>query len=330
VELLVAMVISLIVLGGVYQMFRESTATYRMQEGLSRIQENGRFAMYFLTKDVRQAGYLGCMANVPNFVNALNDTGFLYDFSVGLNGFEAQGTTWVPTRDPSIPATDLVRGSDIITVRGAIGSPVFIDRSMPTSSAVLKTASVPSGVDPPVETGDIVLISDCTANAAVFQITNYTPANGNLVRNTGGKFTPGNRTKDLGHKFQKGAKIIAVTTTSYFIRTNPSGHPALYKRVGASDSVEIVEGVETMQILYGIDTGGDKHVDTYVAANAVTNWNNVRSVQIGLLVRTINEIRDMEPDNATYNVLGTTFGPFNDRHLRRVFTTTIALRNRLP
>lgn len=327
-ELLVAMVISLIVLGGVYQMFSGSTATYRMQEGLSRIQENGRFAMYFLTKDVRQAGYLGCTVNVTNFVNALNDSAdYLYDFSVGLYGFEARNGTWMPALDASI--TNPVPGSDVITIRGAVGSPIFIESSMPTSSAVLKTAPVPPGVIAPIETGDIVLISDCTTNAAVFQITNFTASNGNLVRNTGGAETPGNATKDLGHKFQKGAELVAIATTSYFISTNPSGNPALYKKVGSSPKTEVVEGIQAMQILYGIDNNNDKNVDSHVAANAVTNWNNVRSVQIGLLVRTINEIRDMEPDNATYNVLGTTFGPFNDRHLRRVFTATIGLRNRL-
>lgn len=328
VELLVAMVISLVVLGGVYQVFRGSTTTYKMQEGLSRLQENGRFAMDFLAHDVRQAGYLGCMANVEYLVNTLNNPGYLYNFSVGINGFDAQNGTWNPVVPIDAGINEPIPWSDIISMRGFIGSSVSIAETMPTVSADLKTVPVPSGVTPPVATGDIVLISDCTSNAAVFQITNYTLSNGNMVHNTG-TGTPGNATKDLGHQFQKGAEIVKIATTSYFVSINQGGTPALYRKIGSNQKAEVVEGVQVMQILYGIDSSGDRNVDAYVAAAAVTNWNDVRSVQIGLLMRTPDEIRGMEPDTAVYDVLDTTFGPYNDRHLRRVFTATIGLRNRL-
>jgi type IV pilus assembly protein PilW len=326
VELLVAMVISVLVLGGVYQVFHGSTTTYRVQEGLSRLQENGRFAVDFLVKDIRLAGYQGCISNVSNFVNTLNSSDYVYDFTVGINGFEATGGSWNQTVDSSI--VNPLPGSDIVTIRGLIGSSVSIGESMPTVSADLKTMPVPSGMTPPVEDWDVVLISDCTSNAAVFQITNYTVSNGNMVHNTG-VGTPGNSTKDLGHKFEKGAEIVKIAATSYFISNSPAGQPSLYRRVGLNPSEEIIEGVQTMQILYGVDTDNDRSVDSYVAADAVSNWNSVLSVQIGLLMRTLEEIHRMEPDTATYTVLDQSFGPFNDRHLRRVFAATIGLRNRL-
>ncbi len=59
IEILIALLIGAFLLGGVLQIFVSSKQTNRMQENLSRLQENGRFAMNFLTKDIRMAGYWG-------------------------------------------------------------------------------------------------------------------------------------------------------------------------------------------------------------------------------------------------------------------------------
>jgi type IV pilus assembly protein PilW len=341
VELMVTMVIILLVAGGAYKVFNSSWTTYRVQESMSRIQENGRFAMSFLIKDARMAGFVGCVSNLTP-VNTLNppfDTSYTYDFSGGLGGFEAQSDgldpptwTWTPTVDASIASPTPLAGSDVLTLRGMLNNPVFIDATMPTVSADLKTAAVPSGVTPPVADGDIVMISDCTA-AAVFQITDYNTANGNLVHNAGvlpPENPVGNETKDLGHKFEKGAEVFRVGTTTYYVGQNASGQPALYRKVGAANAQELVEGVETLQVLYGEDTNGDRSADVYRTANAVAAWSSVRSLRVGMLLRSLNEIPRIETNATVYNVLGTNSGPYNDRRLRRVFTSTVGVRNRLP
>lgn len=60
IEIMIALLIGAFLLGGVLQIFINSKQTYRMQEGLSRMQENGRFAMEFLSRDIRMAGFWGC------------------------------------------------------------------------------------------------------------------------------------------------------------------------------------------------------------------------------------------------------------------------------
>ena len=57
VELLVAMAIGLILLTGIFQVFLGSNSIYRTQDSLSRLQENGRFAIELLTQKVHLAGY---------------------------------------------------------------------------------------------------------------------------------------------------------------------------------------------------------------------------------------------------------------------------------
>lgn len=57
VEILVALVISLFLVAGVIQLFIGSKQTYRGYDALSRIQENGRFVLEAMARDIRMSGY---------------------------------------------------------------------------------------------------------------------------------------------------------------------------------------------------------------------------------------------------------------------------------
>jgi type IV pilus assembly protein PilW len=163
---------------------------------------------------------------------------------------------------------------------------------------------------------------------------------------TGASTTPGNCTKGLGHPlvcdtngtpytFAPGSKILRMSGINYHIRTNGNGEPALYRtRLAASggNSVrlteELAEGIEDMQITYGEDTNNDKAVDQYITANAVTDWSKVLSVRLSLLLASVGtDAYTTEPQQYIFN--GATVTP-TDRRLRKVFDTTIAVRNRLP
>ncbi len=71
----------------------------------------------------------------------------------------------------------------------------------------------------------------------------------------------------------------------YFIGTNRAGRPALYRFDGAR-AEEVVENVEDLDFLYGVDTTGDGAVDAYLTAAQVTaanQWNRVFSVRVSLI-----------------------------------------------
>jgi type IV pilus assembly protein PilW len=57
VEIMVALVISLILLAGVSQIFLANRETYRMQAGLARVQENARFTIDQLRNEISMAGF---------------------------------------------------------------------------------------------------------------------------------------------------------------------------------------------------------------------------------------------------------------------------------
>ena len=80
---------------------------------------------------------------------------------------------------------------------------------------------------------------------------------------------------------------------------------------------ELVEGVENMQLLYGVDTDNDSVVNKYVTSAGVTDFSDVVNVRITLTIRTIE-------DNIARELTAQ-----GDKRLRRNFTTSIAIRNRV-
>lgn len=57
IELMVALVLGLVLMGAVVNSFLSSSQTYRVQEALSRSQESARFALEIIGQELRMAGF---------------------------------------------------------------------------------------------------------------------------------------------------------------------------------------------------------------------------------------------------------------------------------
>lgn len=94
----------------------------------------------------------------------------------------------------------------------------------------------------------------------------------------------------------------------------------------------IVQGVENMQLLYGEDnvaSDGITNATRYVTAGNVTNWNNVVSMRIAILVDSIADIATTD-DETPFTLLGQAKIPAANDHLRRrAYSTTVTIRNRM-
>jgi type IV pilus assembly protein PilW len=196
---------------------------------------------------------------------------------------------------------------------------------MASQTGTMKIAAVPSGATPALAVDDVVMLADCHARA-VFQITDYDPATG-IIDHTDVAGTPGNASPDLGHAFEANSQIVPVRTVAYYIGTS-AGRTGLWRVAGSGAPEELVEGVERMELRFGVDTSGaDRIADSYTTANSVGDWGNVISVSIALLVRSPDEY-GTERDTRTYNLLDKTYTAPSDRFVRQVFVTTATLRNR--
>ena len=198
VEIMVALAVGVVLLTGVIQIYASTKSTYRMQDSLARLQENGRFALSFLTRDVRMAGYHGC-TNFGPITNTLNNPGSLqYDFSVGLTGFNDVGAS--PPALLSGAGIVPIAGSDVVVVRRNSDEPVRVVKNNSSAQLFVETLSqVPGGCADGTDkvsglcATDILMVSDCI-KSRVFQAGNLqvtgTPPDLNITHPASG--TPGN------------------------------------------------------------------------------------------------------------------------------------------
>ncbi|MEQ1439525.1 PilW family protein [Fontimonas sp. SYSU GA230001] len=339
VELMIGLVLGLVVMAAVFQIYLSSRRSFVVSESLAARQEAVRYVTTVVSRDARMAGYFGCLRRGAEITNTLDaDAGdFAYRYGRYVDGFDADAETW----SPALPGVlvNVTPGTDVLTLRGTFGPEVYIVKEMPNTSADLKSNPVNPA---PFADGDIALVTDC-AHAAVFQITRYNLNNsggpnahfGNIVHNTGNAFTPGNRTKDLGRRYPVGSQIARIDTITYFVRDSASGTgPALWRRTEGEDPAEreLAEGVENLQVLYGVDVNGDRAPDAYRTAaevDAAGDWGAIVTLRVAMLVAGTRD-RAGERDPRSFDLLGTSVGPFSDGRLRDVVELTLSLRNQLP
>jgi type IV pilus assembly protein PilW len=351
IELMVALTLSLILMAGALSILYSTKLTSAENERIARVQEAGRTAFELIMQDARAAGYVGCArpmmdksTNPPTstFSNGLTSTALLWNFGQSVYGFEATSSTaWTPTLT-TIPASPVATGgSDVLVLRAARpGSPTFR-----TKTAFAPSADIPVDADPNVTSTTFptpvpVVISDCQGTA-VFVATGFTPGGTAKIAHAAGGGPPTNTSNSLARSFAVNSLVQPIETVIYYVASCPdntapctgTSPPALWQIVGAKLPQELIQGVEAMQVKYGVDTDGDLLANQYVTADNVTDWGTVVSINIAVLVRSIDET-GVEKDKQTYKLLGGagatgggTYGPFNDRRQRAVFTTTITLRN---
>ncbi len=322
IELMIAMTLGILLTGGVITMFASNKRVYTEQDQLGRLQETARFAMNMIVEDLRMAGHAGCpndLSLVTNHINGSGTSTSLFRF-IPLEGSE-NAANWKPDNSTEQVA-DMVAGSDGFTARylQPLKITVTADMTALTDNILVNTVNG-------LRQGQIIAIGDCKSIDNLI-ITNADPSGTGQIAHASGtapEYAPGNSADTLSKLYGTDAKIMRYVARRYFIGNGASG-PALFMASGSTVE-EMFEGVESMQILYGEDNvGGDSVADRYVAASAIVDWSTVVSVRVGLLMRTVNEYG--ATNTATYDVNGTTVDPVDDRRRRRVFTTTVQLRNK--
>ncbi len=343
IELMVAMLIGLILIAGIGNIFIDSKRTYSFQQGLARIQENGRMALEFLGRDIRMAGYTGCAGGeYSSITNTLNNSTTLnFDFSRGVRGYEVGSS--IPSDLSALSPAPLLN-TDVLILKGPVGDGVKIVKNNSSAQLFAQVASVEAGAcagSPPTDRisgicrGDILMAADCT-KARIFQTGNITVASGELNITHPASGTPGNSISSWGgasapdaEKFGVDSEIIKMNTVYYYIAAGASGQPALWQSIVPGTAQEILEGVENMQLLYGRDTGTDFVPDQYDTATAVTSaaaWDKVGAVRVQLLVRSEDGVTDAAQP---YSFNGANVTP-TDRRLRHVFVSTVGVRAKMP
>lgn len=319
VELMIAITIGLLLMAGLTAIFVNSNQARSEIEKTNRQIENGRYATQLLTDDLRLAGFVGEFdpATQPSPIAlpdpcATTSAALAAALPLHVQGYDNSAALGC--------LSDIKSGTDVLVVRHA--STCFVG----DTDCDAQAAGVP-----------YLQVSLCNAQSGTpFNLNTDTTQ---LTRTRIDCTTP--------------ARLRRYRTHIYFIANNdnPSdGMPTLKRAelgAGGFTIVPLVEGIENLQIEYGIDTdcdgmpdiynaSPDTFVATYTAPSCPTpatpNWRNVMAVKLNLLARNTEKTIDYT-DTKTYelgrNADGTanTVNPTGDHYKRHVYQATVRLSN---
>jgi len=306
-EMLIALVLGLILFAGVMSIFVGMRVTTQETTSYGELQENGRFALSMITNDLIRQGFWGDMDGNLDFAGLTQtiDPALLAgdcigggannaSFPIAIGHFRTLwGTTVVGAANMGC-INDAVIGSDIIQIKRAISSPV-----LPANVAANRyyLASNPN-------------------SAAIFAGNAAVP-NLNFAR------------------------LWEYQHHVYYISNEAQGNdvvPVLRQgqltNVGnAMNFSMVVEGIERIRFMYGVDTDDDGAVNAFISANNMTNafWDNendvsILAVKVYVLARDI--LRDQKYTNTNTYQLGDLAVQGNgDNYRRLLFSSTITLHN---
>ena len=325
IEMMIAITISLIILASLVGILANNSRTRGEIERANQQTENGRYALQLITDDLHNAGYLAefnpaplptpgakppaCDVTVAGLTSAL---------PIAVQGYENGANA------PGCLPADLRAGTDILVVRHA-------------STCALGSA----GCDANVPGDAYFQASDCNSatelasgNVATYYVLDTNAANFTLHK------------KDC----VTAASVYQYRTHIYFVANNDQpndGIPTLKRAelgIATFNIVPLVEGIENLQIEYGLDTSvpttGSPAVYTTdpdnlvaCAASPTSCWRNTVAAKINVLARNTTTTQGYV-DSKVYTlglqfdgVTANTVGPFNDAYKRHAYESVVKLNN---
>jgi len=348
VELMVALVITLILLAGIGQIFLSSKKSFTIQNNLARIQENGRYAMEVVVSDLRRAGYWGGNADIKSIDGSAGT--YLVDDEECKT---SDSSLWVRMLNRSIYGLDLTGDEK------------------PSVNTYSNYSCIQDAGATPYVRGDVMLVRYAHASA-VGSITKPLPCEpgkttikdcypdeyflrSSLFR---GRLFKGSESEDPANTLVAPAiRTAELVARAYYIGTssNTSACPAdgavpsLFRvelsSSGGLTAEEVAYGVDNLQIKYGVDTSGDGIVNRYYDAGEINPkpkpepleaveppeiyWEDVMSTRVWLLLRAECPETGYTNDN-TYVMGNESYTPADTAgrgYRRKLYTSTIHMRN---
>jgi type IV pilus assembly protein PilW len=322
IELMVALAIGSFLIIGALTVFSQSRTTFRINESVSRLQENARFVFDVMEPEIRMANFWGLRTRAYVIDGRAEDDAPLagavaddcdvnwaidLDFAVAADN---DGYDW-PDCDPGPAGADAVATADTLVVRRAgvnlIDPPVlntlYLQTTLGDAATLFLDDAIPAG-----------FVADQSE-------THRLVVNGFYVSEDSALSTAGNPVPSLRRKR---------------LRHGSAGDPSIIDE-------EVLPGVEDMQIQFGVDTdpiGGPERgiIDRYVNpddpivdpdAAGFNEEAEILAVRVWLRLRGERRENGL-PANAGYNYADQVVGAINDGFRRVVVSKTIYLRNARP
>lgn len=359
IELLIAMTLGLLLTAGMFAVFAGNQRSSALNTETANMQESIRFALNAVTDDVRMAGYQGCMDLNGGVVDIIANGSPSADLQATIisGAVVKADASWSPMPALGSGVNAFAAPTDVTPRIGTHTIAVqFAENPGSGLSGSQQDMGSPSSVGPlvlsraiDIETGDLALVSTCEAGE-IFRVSGVsTSLDGTMTLQHGAAMNTRptfQRVYGTDANIEQ-TRVMPFTTRVYFVADTatdkPDGSPvyALYQQTmpfndPSNPPVMLVEGVENMQVLFGI--GAPNGQLRYVSAdNGAYDSKKIRSVRIGLLIASYDSLLE-STDSNTYTLAGKTVESsstdtssdsyVDDKRLRLAFNTTVSVRNR--
>lgn len=311
--LLISMALGLLFAVLLVWSYAEARRQFLLADELARVRENGRFAMALLRRELALAGFHGGLplhtaVALPVTVDGcgvaarwpLGDVDAL-DLQVGYAGGAPQTVTGVVL--DCLPAAMLQRGSDLLAIRRTAAEATMANGEW---------AAAASGVD----RGHWYLqIRGQTASVQWWQAGRVAAA----------EAVPGS-----------GVDYWRLLARLFYVRrysVTPADHiPTLCAAALSPTGMFshcLVEGIERFHIELGVDGDGDGVPEHYVSQPDAAQLRRAVTARVALLVRSLVPVPGYAGPRR-YRLGQREFVADDDGYVRRVFSTTVGLRNLRP
>ncbi|MDC0435317.1 PilW family protein [bacterium] len=340
VELLIAMVLGLVIVGGGLYMFSGIVQSSVVNQSVSTLQSNGRFAIDLIGRDVRSAGFIGCVSNKNSVLNIVISNPPTTDLNdTAITGYYVQSSTnWSPANPDSYTAPtgvgEPVQGTYVLGVQYAQFPGYALGTSM---SSPGDTLALVGNDDISVEDGQAMIISDCSS-ADLFSVSSLSTGtsggtSGDATDDTSTETTDettdnsstvtmsanGSLTKayPIPTFASEGTRVMPFISTLFYIgdtqRTTASGdsiHSLFahsYPYSSTSDLVELVEGVDQLVVEFGVrQADGSQLYET--PGTTASDLQNIETLKLGLLLTSSEHFGSVDVTRA-YNLAGKSITP---------------------
>lgn len=329
VELMVAMTIGLLVVAGATQLLISSQQSYRFQTALANMQDNGRFALDTLTRELRQTAYYGACAPSQTTVH-LHNTADSGTPSLALKA-------WRDIDSSALASTLLnpVADQDSLMFRGApFARTGFVSQSLQIDSVDnSQQLTLNRGLDT-LFSNQLVLLQglqscDIFYNTSDGARTLQKGPTAGWQSNLAGNVSPWGKVSGLSYSAGQNVSLSALNSAFYYIGQDPENDnaPSLM-RLDLSQTTPrnevLASHVAAMRTTFLVD-------QAYLTADEISDaqWAEVSALRISLIVQ--SDQANVRPEPTTIsagNFRGDNVFNADTGRLYQAFTTTIALRNR--
>jgi type IV pilus assembly protein PilW len=293
VELMIALVISLMLMAGAVSIFISTKETYKLEEDLSRIQENFRYIADRLTRDLTLTGYTGC--SLP-FEDA---TASVHNRLSGNAGdrWIVQGTEGGSATEPDTLTISYAKptgGADVLVGTGTnTTDPIYIS----TSTSLYKALKDNLALDSENQVGIALLVANCDGGDIFVATGLYehsdddddSPSSGVVgleheVGQSVGSLTNAEASFSVayGHPDLSRARVFSTEDVTYQICTDSSGETGLCVSRGGGSLYMLMPEVTNIQVEYGLDSDEDGSADRYDVWSNAVNDSDITGIKVTL------------------------------------------------